>query len=70
MLMSIGYRFQQRLTADFIQQMNFIHDDDEFYQVSFFPQKISPDSRSLSTDWCENQLNVKVPPVFIVGSII
>lgn len=34
MLMSIGYRFQQRLTTDFIQQMNFIHDDDEFYQVN------------------------------------
>jgi hypothetical protein len=33
MLMSIGYRFQQRLTKDFIQQMNFINDDDEFYQV-------------------------------------
>jgi hypothetical protein len=33
MLMSIGYRFQQRLTTDFIQQMNFIHDADEFYQV-------------------------------------
>ena len=33
MLMSIGYRFQQRLSTDFIQQMNLIHDDDEFYQV-------------------------------------
>ncbi|CAF1684220.1 unnamed protein product [Rotaria magnacalcarata] len=34
MLMSIGYRFQQRLTTDFIQQMNSIGDDDEFYQTS------------------------------------
>ncbi|CAF0932173.1 unnamed protein product [Rotaria sp. Silwood1] len=34
MLMSIGYRFQQRLTTDFIQQMNLINDDDEFYQTS------------------------------------
>lgn len=33
MLMSIGYRFQQRLTTDFIHQMNQINDDDEFYQV-------------------------------------
>lgn len=33
MLMSIGYRFQQRLTTEFIQQMNLIDDDDEFYQV-------------------------------------
>ena len=33
MLMSIGYRFQQRLTTDFIQQMNLIEDEDEFYQV-------------------------------------
>ena len=33
MLMSIGYRFQQRLTTDFIQQMNQIDDEDEFYQV-------------------------------------
>jgi hypothetical protein len=36
MLMSIGYRFQQRITTDFIQQMNFIDDDDEFYQVSLY----------------------------------
>ncbi len=43
MLMSIGYRFQQRLTTDFIQQMNFIQDDDEFYQVinTVFPMRIS-----------------------------
>ncbi|CAF0755386.1 unnamed protein product [Adineta steineri] len=34
MLMSIGYRFQQRLTTDFIQQMKSIDDDDEFYQTS------------------------------------
>ncbi|UJR28069.1 hypothetical protein I4U23_009325 [Adineta vaga] len=34
MLMSIGYRFQQRLTTRFIQQMNLIDDDDEFYQTS------------------------------------
>ena len=33
MLLSIGYRFQQRLTEDFIQQMNLIQDDNEFYQV-------------------------------------
>lgn len=33
MLMSIGYRFQQRLTSEFIQQMSLIEDDDEFYQV-------------------------------------
>jgi hypothetical protein len=33
MLLSIGYRFQQRLTEGFIQQMNLIEDDDEFYQV-------------------------------------
>ncbi|CAF4588438.1 unnamed protein product, partial [Rotaria sp. Silwood1] len=32
MLLSIGYRFQQRLTEDFIQRMNLIEDDDEFYQ--------------------------------------
>jgi hypothetical protein len=43
MLMSIGYRFQQRLTTDFIQQMNLIDDDDEFYQVSLF-----------NRDWIEN----------------
>ena len=36
MLMSIGYRFQQRITTDFIQQMNLIDDDDEFYQVIVF----------------------------------
>ncbi|CAF3409422.1 unnamed protein product [Rotaria sp. Silwood1] len=34
MLLSIGYRFQQRLTEDFIQRMNLIEDDDEFYQTS------------------------------------
>jgi hypothetical protein len=39
MLMSIGYRFQQRLTTDFIQQMNSINDDDEFYQVIFLMDK-------------------------------
>ena len=33
MLLSIGYRFQQRLTTRFIQWMNRIEDDDEFYQV-------------------------------------
>lgn len=33
MLMSIGYRFQQRLTTEFIQQMSLINDDNEFYQV-------------------------------------
>ena len=33
MLLSIGYRFQQRLTTRFIQKMNRIEDDDEFYQV-------------------------------------
>ncbi len=33
MLLSIGYRFQQRLTEGFIQQMNSIDNDDEFYQV-------------------------------------
>jgi hypothetical protein len=34
MLLSIGYRFQQRLTEGFIQHMNLIEDDDEFYQVN------------------------------------
>lgn len=34
MLLSIGYRFQQRLTDGFIQHMNSIVDDDEFYQTS------------------------------------
>jgi hypothetical protein len=34
MLLSIGYRFQQRLTEGFIQNLNLIEDDDEFYQTS------------------------------------
>jgi hypothetical protein len=34
MLLSIGYRFQQRLTDDFIYKLNLIEDDDEFYQTS------------------------------------
>ena len=34
MLLSIGYRFQQRLTEGFIQHLNLIEDDDEFYQTS------------------------------------
>ncbi|CAF1018924.1 unnamed protein product [Adineta steineri] len=34
MLLSIGYRFQQRLTEGFIRHMNLIKDDDEFYQTS------------------------------------
>jgi hypothetical protein len=33
MLLSIGYRFQQRISKGFIKQMNLIDDDDEFYQV-------------------------------------
>ena len=33
MLLSLGYRFQQRLTEKFIQDLNSIDDDDEFYQV-------------------------------------
>jgi hypothetical protein len=33
MLLSLGFRFQQRLTEAFIQDMNSIKDDDEFYQV-------------------------------------
>jgi hypothetical protein len=34
MLLSIGYRFQQRLIEGFIQHLNLIEDDDEFYQTS------------------------------------
>ncbi|CAF0876200.1 unnamed protein product [Adineta ricciae] len=34
MLFSIGYRFQQRLVDTFIQHMNSIKDDDDFYQTS------------------------------------
>jgi hypothetical protein len=34
MLISIGYRFQQRLTEGFRQHLNLIEDDDEFYQTS------------------------------------
>ncbi|CAF4599463.1 unnamed protein product, partial [Rotaria socialis] len=34
MLLSIGFRFQQRLTDNFIQELNRIEDDDEFYQAS------------------------------------
>jgi len=34
MLLSIGYRFQQRLPERFIQLMNLIEDDDDFYQTS------------------------------------
>jgi hypothetical protein len=34
MLLSIGYRFQQRLTEGFIHNLNLIEDDDEFYQTS------------------------------------
>ncbi len=34
MLLSIGYRFQQRLTEGFIQHLNLIEDDDESYQTA------------------------------------
>jgi len=34
MLLSLGYRFQQRLTDEFVRYLNFIQDDDEFYQTS------------------------------------
>lgn len=40
MLMSIGYRFQQRLTTEFIHQMNLIEDEDEFYQVNRIKENI------------------------------
>ena len=33
MLLSIGYRFQQRLVDTFIQRMSLIEGDDDFYQV-------------------------------------
>lgn len=35
MLLSIGFRFQHRLKQSFIESMNEITDDDEFYQVCF-----------------------------------
>lgn len=34
MLLSIGYRFQQRLTQGFLHHLNLIEDDDEFYQTA------------------------------------
>ncbi|UJR21373.1 hypothetical protein I4U23_024465 [Adineta vaga] len=34
MLFSIGYRFQQRITNEFIQRMSLIENDDDFYQTS------------------------------------
>lgn len=48
MLLSIGYRFQQRLTDEFIYQMNLIENDDEFYQVKDPRHSIYDENLTLS----------------------
>jgi hypothetical protein len=39
MLLSIGYRFQQRVTQSFIDYLKTIETDDQFYQVKQFKKK-------------------------------